>query len=123
MRAGVALVVALAGCTTSLGTIGVITPDADDVGLKMIRPNASGCSCRASVIGIPLQQGDPDVREALAQVLALDGEGNVVANAELRSHRILTGVYNRRCIEVRGDLARTISTVRLPAPPGHERHH
>lgn len=123
MRAGVALVVALAGCTTSLGTIGVIRPDADDVGLKMIRPNASGCSCRASVIGIPLQQGDPDVREALAQVLALDGEGNVVANAELRSHRILTGVYNRRCIEVRGDLARTISTVRLPAPPGHERHH
>jgi hypothetical protein len=123
MRAGVALVVALAGCTTSLGTIGVITPDADDVGLKMIRPNASGCSCRASVIGIPLQQGDPDVREALAQILALDGEGNVVANAELRSHRILTGVYNRRCIEVRGDLARTISTVRLPAPPGHERHH
>jgi len=123
MRAGVALLVALAGCTTSLGTIGVITPDADDVGLKMIRPNASGCSCRASVIGIPLQQGDPEVREALAQVLALDREGNVVANAELRWHRILTGIYNRRCIEVRGDLARTISTIRLPAPPGHERHH
>jgi hypothetical protein len=123
MRAGVALLVALAGCTTSIGTIGVITPDADDVGLKMIRPNASGCSCRASVIGIPLHQGDPDVREALRQVLALDREGNVVANAELRWHRILTGIYNRRCIEVRGDLARTISTVRLPAPPGHERHH
>jgi len=42
-------------------------------------------------------------------------------NAEVRWHRLVTGVYNRRCVEVRGDLARALSTITLPAPPGH--HH
>ena len=53
---------------------------------------------------------------------ALDPEGNVVANADVRWRRLVTGVYNRRCVEVRGDLARTVSTIRLPGPPGHEGH-
>jgi hypothetical protein len=124
MRRGlVAITVAVvAGCTSSLGTLGVVHPDADDVGLKLLRPDVSGLSCRSSVAGIPLRAGEPDVREALAGIMALDREGDVVANARVSWHQLVTGVYNRRCVEIRGDLARTVSTVRLPMPAGHGSH-
>jgi hypothetical protein len=117
----VALGVALSGCATSLGTIGVAVPDAEPMGLKMLRPAATGRSCRASVLGLPLADGEPRLQDALGEILALDAEGNVVVNAEVRWRRVVTGIYNRRCVEVQGDLARTLSTVTLPMPPGH--HH
>ncbi len=104
----------LAGCSASLGKVGVLVPDAD--GLKLLRPGVSGHSCRASIAGLPLGTGEPDLREAVAQVLALDAEANAVANAEVRWRRLVTGVYNRRCVEVRGDLARTVSTLTIPMP-------
>jgi hypothetical protein len=111
---------AVAGCASPLGTLGVVHPDADDVGLKLLRPGVTARSCRSSVVGIPLSAGDPDVREALATILALDREGDVVANARMSWRHLVTGIYNRRCIEIQGDLARTVSTVRLPMPEGHE---
>jgi len=110
------------GCASSLGTLGVVHPDADDVGLKLLRPDVSATSCRSSVLGVPLRAGEPDVREALATILALDPEGDVVANARIAWCRLVTGVYNRRCVEVRGDLARTVTTVRLPMPASHGAH-
>jgi hypothetical protein len=121
-RASLLVAVVLSGCTSSLGTLGVVTPDATDVGLKLLTPGATGRSCRSSVLGVPLRAGEPDLREALGEILARDPEGDVVANADVRWRRLVTGIYNRRCVEVRGDLARTVSTIRLPAPPGHEGH-
>jgi len=111
---------ALAGCSASLGSVGVLVPDAE--GLKVLRPGVSGRSCRASIAGLPLGTGEPDLREAVAQVLALDAEANAVANAEVHWRRLVTGVYNRRCVEVRGDLARTVSTLTIPMPSGHGAH-
>jgi hypothetical protein len=123
MRTGHLLAaLSLTGCAASLGTIGLVSPDGDQVGLKLLRPGVTGRSCRVSVLGVPLGAGTPDVHEALGEILALDREGNVVANAELRWDRLVTGVYNRRCVEVHGDLARTVSTIRLPAPPAHHGH-
>ena len=113
---------ALAGCSASLGSVGVLVPDADGLGLKLLRPGVSGRSCRASIAGQPLGTGEPDLREAVAQVLALDAEANAVANAEVHWRRLVTGVYNRRCVEVRGDLARTVSTLTIPMPSGHGAH-
>jgi hypothetical protein len=113
---------ALAGCATSLGTVALVTPNAEDVGLKLLRPAIIERSCRSSVLGVPLRSGTPDIREALGAMLAIDREANVVANVEIGSERLVTGVYNRRCVTVRGDLARTVATIRLPSPPGHEAH-
>lgn len=116
------LALPLLGCATSLGNVGVVQPDADGIGLKMLRPDVSGRSCRSSIVGVPLAAGEPDLREAIAGILALDREGNVVANARVRWHSVVTGLYNRRCVEVEGDLARTVSTITLPAPPSHAGH-
>jgi hypothetical protein len=72
---------------------------------------------------VSLGGGGPEVREALDEILALDREGNVVVDAEVSEERFATGLYNRHCVRVRGDLGRAISTIRLPAPPGHHAHH
>ena len=45
-----------------------------------------------------------------------------LSGAEVRLRRLVTGLYNRRCVEVRGDLARTISTLTIRMPPGHGAH-
>jgi hypothetical protein len=117
-----AIVAAFAtGCSASLGTVGLVRPNAEDVGLKLLRPGVTGRSCRSSILGVPLEAGDPDLREALGAVLVLDPEGDVVADARVTWRRLVTGVYNRRCVEVRGDLARSITTIQIPMP-GHEGH-
>ena len=113
---------ALTGCTASLGTVGLIRRDSEDVGVKLLRPGVSGRSCRVSLMGLPLSGKQPGIREALERIVALDPEGDVVVNAEVRSQDFLTGLYNRRCIELRGDLARMIPTITLPTPPGHHGH-
>jgi hypothetical protein len=112
----------LGGCTSSLGTVGVMRRESEDVSVKLLRPGVTGRSCRASVLGVPLSGSEPRLRDALEQIVALDAEGDVVVNAEVRWDQFISGIYNRRCIEVRGDLARTIRTVTLPAPPGHHAH-
>ena len=123
MRELVLLLVAavIGGCGTSLGTAGVLLPDADAVGVKLLHPGAVGRSCRASIVGIPLDEGDPSLEEATARVLALDAEGNALTNADVRWERVVTGLYNRRCVEVRGNLVRTISSLTIPMV-GHGPH-
>ena len=114
-----AITALLTGCTASLGPATLIGTDADLVGLKLLRPGLHGRSCRVSVLGVPFRAGAPALTEAVAQILAADPEGNVVTGAEVTWSELVTGVYNRRCVEVRGDLARMVSTLRLPAPAGH----
>jgi len=119
----VAPILIVAACAGPVGTLGLVSADSDIVGLKLLRPGVTGRSCRSTIAGVPLAPGAPTMNEALAEILALDTEGNVVTNADVRWRGLTTGLYNRSCIEVRGDLARVVSTVLLPAPPGHEGHH
>src|SRR6185503_6227580 len=97
-----------AGCAMPLGSVNVLQPKFDTFGVKLLAPSVTGRSCRTAVLGVPLQPGDPDVQEAVAQILARDAEGDVVTDARLSSERILTGLYNRRCVSVAGNLGRTI---------------
>jgi hypothetical protein len=113
----------LLGCSSRLGSINVLQPAFDGFGVKLLSPEVVGRSCRTSIFGIPLQPGDPEVQEAIAQILALDAEGDVVTDAHIGSERILTGVYNRRCVWVRGNLGRTIRIITLPMPASHQNHH
>ena len=113
-----AITALLTGCTASLGPATLLGTDADVVGVKLLRPGLQGRSCRVSVLGVPSRAGAPALAEAIAQILAADPEGNVVTGAEVTWSELLTGIYNRRCVEVRGDLARVVSTFRLPMPTG-----
>jgi len=116
----VGVVCALAGCATSLGSAGMIGPRGA-TSTKLLRPAAVGRSCRSSILGVPLEEGGPGLEEALGQILALDPEGDVVTDAEVVSERLVTGIYNRHCVVVRGDLGRAISRLALPMVGEH--HH
>jgi hypothetical protein len=59
----------------------------------------------------------------VTDLLALDKEADVVTHAEVTTESITTGVYNRTCVELVGDLGREISVVRLPVVGEHEHHH
>jgi hypothetical protein len=113
---------ALVGCTTSLGALGVMRPEREPIDVKLLRPGVTGRSCSTSIVGVRVSGNEPTVREALDQIMALDSEGNVVVDADVTLERFVTGLYNRRCIAVRGDLARMIPTLTLQAPEGHHHH-
>jgi hypothetical protein len=113
----------LAGCAVSYGPVGVIGPRSDAVAVKVLRPDVEGRSCQRSILGIVVDDAPPSLAASLAQVLALDGEGDVVTNGEIISEEFVTGLYSRRCVVVRGDLGRTIPEVRMPATGGHGGHH
>jgi hypothetical protein len=123
-RALVCLLVTItSGCTIPLGSVNVWQPKFDTFGVKLLAPSVTGRSCRTSVLGVPLQPGDPDLQEALAQILAHDDEGDVVTDARIASEHVLTGLYNRRCVAVQGNLGRTIRVIKVPMPPSHHGHH
>ena len=105
---------ALAGCTTALGPVGAIQTESDPVAFKLLRPGVTGRSCATSVVGVRLSGNGPSLREALDRIIALDEEGDVVVNADVTLEQFVTGLYDRRCIAVRGDLARAIPTITLP---------
>jgi hypothetical protein len=117
------LAVYFLGCSTRLGSVNVLQPKFDPFGVKLLSPNVAGRSCRTSILGVPLQPGDPEVQEAIAQILAIDAEGDVVTDAQIGSEHLVTGVYNRRCVWIRGSLGRTIRTITLPMPASHQGHH
>src|SRR5262245_17511157 len=113
----------LTGCTMSFGPVGVIGQSSDAVAVKLLRPGVEGRSCQRSILGVLVDGEPPTLAASLEQILALDREGDVVTNGEVVSEEFVTGFYNRRCVVLRGDLARTIPVVRMPAGTGHHEHH
>jgi hypothetical protein len=117
-----AVTLLLAGCMTTSAELGLIRPSGESAGLKMIRPGARVRACRSSLFGIPLQS--PATTSLLPDLLKVDAEADVVAKARVTTESITTGIYNRTCVELVGDLGREVSVVRLPAVGGgHEHHH
>ena len=116
-------VLLLAGCATRLATLPFVARDAELVGVKLLTPRAEGRVCRVSVLGLTAAPDTPILDEVLAQVFALDPEGNVLTHVELLEERLVTGLYNRRCLRVRGDIGRKVLSVILPTPTEHSTGH
>ncbi len=114
-------VVACLGCSTHLGRLPLVVT-APERGVKMIRPNVVARACRSAAFGVSLG-GDTDlVAAALAQLQAVDAEADVVTDVQVDEERLVTGLYDRDCVVLRGDVGREVSTVVLPRSPGHEHH-
>lgn len=114
--------VVLGGCARSYGRIAMMAWHADAVGAKLLRPHVEVQSCRANVFGIALDRGRPSIEEALARLATVDGEANVVLDAEIATTTLFTGLYNRHCLLIRGSVARAVPTLKLPAAPSHHGH-
>lgn len=122
-RAVVLLVLVCTACSGSLGTVGIIGRSAEPVGIKLLRPAVSSRVCRTSWLGFLGTRGEPTIDDATRAIYELDTEGDVLTDATVRRTEILTGVYNRRCLEVEANLGRVVPTVVIPAPSGHGAHH
>jgi hypothetical protein len=118
------LVVLLAGlgCAGWTSRLDLLTARPGVLGLKLLHPGVEMRVCAASVLGFG--PPPPRVQDVVGTLLDRDDEAQVLADAEVRWDVVLTGIYNRRCVTVRGDLARPASTLLLPAPEGgHAGHH
>ena len=73
------MLLALAGCAGWVERIGVVAPDEQVVGVKLLRPWVTGRACANSFLGFPLGRGRPDLDEAVAALLARDGEVRSIA--------------------------------------------
>ena len=106
--------IVLWGCgVTPIGEIGFLSREPEPVGIKLLQRGVLARSCQTFVLGIAIG-ARLSVEDALAHLLVSDPEGNAVTSAHLSWHRTGIGLYHRDCLEVQGDLARTISTVTLP---------
>lgn len=113
---------ALAGCATTHGRLGVMSFDPELVATKLLRPRTVGRSCATWLLGIPIGAGSGTLEEAGRNILALDPEGTLVRDLEITRTTMTALVVTRRCVEIRGDLAREIRTLVVPVPGGHEEH-
>jgi hypothetical protein len=92
------------------------------LGVKLLRPGVVSRSCRRTLFGIPMDQAAPSFDAALAAALAVDPEANVVDNATVTWTWRNALLYDRQCVELRGDVARMVPTLVLPGGAGHEGH-
>ena len=110
----------LSGCTTApIGEVGFLTRESEPVGTKLLHPGVVTRSCEVSILGVRIGPR-LSMDDAIEHVLTSDPEGNAVMNARLSWHRMRMIVYDRDCLEVRGDLVRTIATITIPHPGRHE---
>ncbi|HZP42346.1 MAG TPA: hypothetical protein VFD84_12670 [Candidatus Binatia bacterium] len=124
MRVPIALLgLSLAGCAAPLGSVGTLGAPSDLVATKLLRPGARARACRTAVLGVRVGGDERPLDAAVAQLLALDAEGDIVTNLRMRTSGVATGLYDRRCVELEGDLGRTIRTITLSVPGGHHDGH
>ena len=110
----------LLGCSaSSVGEIGFLTRAPAPVGTKLLGLDVAARSCQSFVLGIPIGP-NLSLDDPVARILASDSEGNAITNLHVSWRRLRTGLYDRDCLEVRGDLVRTISTVTLPHHADHQ---
>ena len=111
----------LAGCMTVQSELGVVRPNAETLGTKLLRSGARTRICRSSLFGIPLE---PTASASLvADLLKMDAEADILSHVHVTTESISTGVYNRTCVELIGDVGREVSVVRLPVVGEHQHHH
>jgi hypothetical protein len=114
-------VIVLSGCVTIQTEFGVVHANAENTSMKMLRPGARVRACRSSLFGIPLQRATHG--SLVVELLGADAEADVATHVRVVAESITTGIYNRTCLELAGNLGREISEVRLPVVGEHEHHH
>lgn len=110
-------------CSESAGEFPLISRDAAAAGTKMLRPAARAEACRTRLFGRDVAGEPAPLDQAVRALFAMDAEADALANVRITTRATALGIGDHTCVTVQGDVVRTISVVRLPAPPGHEGHH
>jgi hypothetical protein len=66
---------------------------------------------------------EPSLGRAVERALAQVAEATVLVDVRVTTSGVATGVYNRRCVRVRGSAAKLVRQVVLPMPEGQDGGH
>lgn len=112
----------LAGCVSLPAGLPVVRGEVATIDVKMLKPGARARSCGSWVFVFPM--GTPAAAQDLvAEMIGRDPEGDVLTNVQVTTSGVMTGIFNRLCVDITGDVGREISVVRLPAVGGGHEHH
>ncbi len=105
---------ACVACGSVRGHVDALVPREPALGVQRLTPGVSARVCRSTVLGIPVGSDASALDEALQRLLAHDASATVLSDVEVRWSWLSTGLYNRACVEVRGDAGRVVSTIIVP---------
>jgi hypothetical protein len=113
---GTALILAAAGCSTSMGRRSVLVPTgtAGSVGTPATQPlpgadtvlgrNVSAQDCAQNLLGIPLGKSEPNLNEAVTLAVGRVPGGLMLTNVSIVNRYMISGLFNVDCIRVTGDV-------------------
>ncbi len=109
------------GCSARVATLpGVLGPEAYPPAM-VLATGATGEDCGTSILFVPLRRAS--LADAAARAIASVPEATLLIDVEVRTTGLVTGVYNRECVHVKGSAAKLVSSVSVPMPAGHHGHH
>ncbi len=113
--------IAGAGCTAHVATLpGVLGAEAYPPAM-VLATGATGEDCGTSVLFVPIRQASLDV--AVARAIATVPEATLLVDVSVDATALVTGVYNRGCLRVKGSAAKLVPSVVVPMPEEHHGHH
>jgi hypothetical protein len=117
--AALGVLVLAAGCTSRVGVAPGALGEVGALPTMVLATGVEGRDCRTAVLRVP----EASLAEAVSRALATVPEASVLTEPRIETRALTTGIYNRRCVQVRGSAARLVRQVVLPGGPGHEGHH
>lgn len=108
------------GCRAQLGSVAGVLGSETYAPAMVLATGARGEDCGAAVLFVPLRRAN--LADAVARAIASVPEATLLIDADVETRSMVTGVYNRRCVVVRGSAAKLVSSVVLPMPMEHGHH-
>ncbi len=119
--AALAVSLATLGCTAPIATLPGILGKEAYAPAMVLATGATGEDCGTQVLLLPLHRASLDV--AVARAIASVPEATMLTDVQITGTALITGVYNRTCVRVKGSAAKLVSSVVVPMPGEHHDHH
>jgi hypothetical protein len=109
------------GCTAHVADLaGVLGPEAYPPAM-VLATGAVGEDCGTSILFVPLQRAS--LERATARAIASVPGATLLVDVRVDARALVTGVYNRGCVRVKGSAAKLVSSLVVPMPEGHRGGH
>jgi hypothetical protein len=119
--AALLLSVATAGCAAHVATLpGILGAEAYPPAMVLVT-GATGEDCGTSILFVRLRRAS--LADAVTRAIASVPDATLLTDVEIDATALVTGVYNRGCIRVKGSAAKLVSSVVVPMPDDHHAHH
>jgi hypothetical protein len=96
------LVLLTTSCATPTRHLKLMGNDATPGAVDPAITKVTGESCKRNILFVIGLAKDGTMEDAVADALAKAPGANALADIKVTGHRLLTGLYNYRCVEVEG---------------------